>query len=124
MKERIKKLPEKSLLVFETREGKAWGTLHVCLGEHPHDANQLPPHPQEHHKGRDTPSKQRGRECREAARSSAVKAAPLRSEEGAAEATESDDATVIAEEAVAIYSETNQSVPNDVTEEVPKNETV
>ena len=22
-------------LVFETRDGQAWGSLHVCLGEHP-----------------------------------------------------------------------------------------
>ena len=111
-------------LVFETRDGKAWGTLHVCLGEHPHDANQLPPHPQEHHKGRDTPSKRRRRERREAARSAAVKAAPLISEEGAAEAT--NDARVIAEEVVTLTlnSETEQSVANEVTEEVIISDTV
>ena len=54
--------------VFETRDGKVWGILHVCLGEHPHDADQHPTHPQEHHKGRDTPSKEQRRERREAAR--------------------------------------------------------
>ena len=43
-------------LVFETCEGKAWGSLHVCLGEHPRQAF---PHPQEHPLGRDTQAKQR-----------------------------------------------------------------
>ena len=79
-------------LVFETRAGKAWGTLHVCLGEHPyHDATQLPPDPQEHHNGKDSPSKRRRRERREAARSAAAKSAPVRPEEE--EEEEAEEAT-------------------------------
>ena len=46
-------------LVFETCEGKAWGSLHVCLGEHPRQAF---PHPQERPFSCDTPEKQKRRE--------------------------------------------------------------
>ena len=33
-------------VVFETCAGQAWGTLHVCLGEHPLQ-HRPPPHPKE-----------------------------------------------------------------------------
>ena len=116
-------------LVFETRAGKAWGTLHVCLGEHPyHDATQLPPNPQEHQKGKDTPSKRRRRERREAARSAAAKAAPVSQEEveegEAEEATEADETSVIAEEVVTLHSKTDKSADNEVTEEVAQSDKV
>ena len=58
-------------LVFETRDGQAWGTLHVCLGEHP---LQPPVYPQEHPRKNQSPAKQRRRERREAARVEAAKA--------------------------------------------------
>ena len=104
-------------LVFETRAGKAWGTLHVCLGEHPHDATQLPPQPQEHSQGRDTPSKRRRRERREAAMlaQAAVVKAATRSEKEAEEAFKTEKESVIAEEAVTLNSESEQS--KEVTEE-------
>ena len=36
-------------LTFKTRAGEAWGTLQVCLGEHPlqQQQHQQPPDPQE-----------------------------------------------------------------------------
>ena len=67
-------------LTFETRAGQAWGTLEVCLGEHPvhlQQPQQQPPHqhlqevPQRH----ESPCKQRRRERREAAREAAAIAA-------------------------------------------------
>ena len=55
-------------LVFETHAGKAWGTLHVCLGEHPGQDQQPLVHPQEHPHKKLSPSKQRRMERRKAAR--------------------------------------------------------
>ena len=48
-------------LVFETRAGQAWGTLHVCLGEHPGHLQQPSP-PQEQPHRHMSPARQRRRE--------------------------------------------------------------
>ena len=56
-------------LFLETKAGQAWGTLRVCLGDHPL-CHQPPPHHQEH--SRDSPARRRRRERREAARAEAV----------------------------------------------------
>ena len=64
-------------LTFETRAGEAWGTLQVCLGEHPlqQQQHQQPPDPQEVPQRHESPSKQRRRERRVAARAAAAVAA-------------------------------------------------
>ena len=48
----------KAKLVFKTHAEKAWGTLHVSLGEHPGQHQPTCP-PQEHHRRRVGPAKQR-----------------------------------------------------------------
>ena len=101
-------------LVFETHAGKAWGTLHVCLGEHPLH-HELPPHLQEHPRKRNSPAKQRLRERREAARVEAAAIEAARSEEVAEEATESETA----EAAQATVNENaNLYQAHDAAEEV------
>ena len=60
-----------SKLVFETRAGQSWGSLHVCLGAHPGQA-QPPPYPQEPLHKNDSPAKKRRRERRKAAREEAA----------------------------------------------------
>ena len=66
-------------LTFETRAGQAWGTLEVCLGEHPvqlqQQQHQPPQHIQEVPLRHVSPCKQRRRERREAAREAAAIAA-------------------------------------------------
>ena len=54
-------------LVFETHAVQAWGTLHVCLGEHP-GYHQQPPNRQELPHRHISPAVQRRREWREAGR--------------------------------------------------------
>ena len=76
-------------LVFETRAWQAWGTLQVCLGEHPLQ-HQPPPHPQERPRERNSPSQQRRRKRREAARVEAAAIEAARAEAVAEEASESD----------------------------------
>ena len=107
-------------LEFKTHEGQAWGSLHVCLGEHP---SQDPPDPQERPYGHETPSKQRRRERREAARlaeSAAVEASESAiPEEEAAEAADADDEHCDEEHVVttAEVATANDEVV-EVTEEV------
>ena len=107
-------------LVFETRDGQAWGSLHVCLGEHPH---QHPPHSQEYPRGQNSPARQRRRERREAARKvdSAAGKAATGSTEVAEEATKTvDEETVdnsVKEGKIAEEAFTDQIVAED-TEEV------
>ena len=97
-------------LEFETCEGQAWGSLHVCLGEYP---SQPLPHPQEHQYGHETPAKRRRRERRKATRLAelaAVKAAANGiPEDGAVEATEADEEQVVITEEVATTAEDCQS---------------
>ena len=101
-------------LEFKTHEGQAWGSLHVCLGEHP---SQDPPDPQERPYGHETPSKQRRRERREAAR--LAESASAIPEEEAAKATDADDVHCD-EENVVITEEvaTANDEGVEVTEEV------
>ena len=99
-------------LVFETHGGQAWGTLHVCLGEHP----GLPqPHfyPQEPHHKHISPAKQRRRERREAARVEAAAAAEK--EEVTEEVTENENEK---------DDQTSNSEKSQVTEEVENDHTV
>ena len=89
-------------LVFETHAGHAWGTLHVCLGEHP-GHHQQPPHPQEVPPGPPrhiSPARQRRRERREAARAAVTAAATAadNKEDEAEKATESDDPNEVDDE--------------------------
>ena len=55
-------------LFLETKAGKAWGTLRVCLGDHP--LRHQPPPPQQE-RSHDSPARRRRRERREAARAEA-----------------------------------------------------
>ena len=91
-------------LVFETRAGQAWGTLHVNLGEHPGQAQPPLYHQERPHQKHDSPAKQRRRERRKAARSE----------------TAIETVDMVAEEATnSIDEETNEnSNINSATEEV------
>ena len=93
-------------LVFETHAGHAWGSLHVCLGEHP-GHQQQPPHPQEEPPcppRHISPARQRRRERREAARTvteaAATEAATAaeKKEDEAENATEPDNLSEVDEE--------------------------
>ena len=93
-------------LVFETHAGHAWGSLHVCLGEHP-GHQQQPPHPQEEPPcppRHISPARQRRRERQEAARTvteaAATEAATAaeKKEDEAENATEPDNLSEVDEE--------------------------
>ena len=112
-------------LVFETHAGQAWGTLHVCLGEHP-GHQQHPPHPHElppRHMG---PARQRRRERRAAARvvaEAAVKAA-ANNENEAEKSTESEnlDETINTNKGQFDAGEAECDNVSEVTEIVPTEE--
>ena len=82
--------------MFETNAGKAWGTLHVNLGEHPGQAQQHSVLPQEQAHKKLSPSKQRRMERRKAARE---EAADVEAEE---ESNAGIDATI--EEVVSVVT--------------------
>ena len=91
-------------LVFDTRDGHAWGSVHVCLGEQTH---QHPPHSQEYPRGQNSPARQRRRERREAARQ-------VNSAVGTAATPTATGSTVVAEKATTTVDEEN--VENSVKE--------
>ena len=80
------------------------GSLHVCLGEHPH---QHPPHSQEYPRGKNSPARQRRRERREAARQ-------VNSAVGTAATATATGSTEVAEKATKSVDEEN--VENSVKE--------
>ena len=89
-------------LVFETHAGHAWGTLHVCLGEHP-GHHQQPPHSQEVPPSPSrhiSPARQRRKARREAARAVAEAAAIAaeNKEDEAEKASESDNPNEVDDE--------------------------
>ena len=134
-------------LVFETQGGNAWGTLHVCLGEHP-GRHPLPHHPQEPPQRHFSPAKQRRRERREAARvaeAAAVKASAEKEEvaeqvmepENANETLDSNtnsnkvtaevsnsksDQAAVIEETVQVSATAGQVIITDVDDEICSDE--
>ena len=95
-------------LEFETRAGQAWGSLHVFLGEHPHQVHQGPPQHQ-HHRKNDSPCKRRRRERREAAR---------------LEANDNNKVTEKATESAEEVSKEKVNIEKTVTEDVSEEITV
>ena len=109
-------------LVFETRAGQSWGSLHVCLGAHPGQA-QPPPYPQEPLHKNDSPAKKRRRERRKAAREEA--AAALDNEDVVAEEATNSDYDKDTNENTDISSATEEvTVDGKDTAEQPDTEKV